>query len=506
MQNFFQTFINRQGQLWTSLLEHMQLSFISIFLAVLIAVPLGIYLSNHQRIANPVIRIVSIIQTIPSLALLGLMIPIVGIGFVPAIIALTAYALLPILSNTYTGLTEIDPSLIEAADAMGMDRWRKLRKVQLPIAIPVIMAGIRTATVLIIGTATIAALIGAGGLGSLVLLGIDRADNTLILLGAIPAALLAIAFDIGLRYLQNFSFKRVIQTVSAAVILILGIILVPPLLFPQPDLVVAGKMGAEPEILMNMYKLLIEDETNLDVAVEPNFGTTQFVFNGLQTREVDIYPEFSGTILGTFFDDVPPQGAEAEQVFTEAQQRLDEEYDMAYLEPHGFNNTYTLAAEPNFAQEHNLETISDLAPVVDEVYAGFTLEFADRQDGYQGIQDVYGINLPNLETFDPQLRYTALEQGDVNLVDAYSTDADIVEYNLQVLEDDQNLFPPYHGAPLMRNETLEEYPELEGILNQLSGTINDEEMRNMNYAVDYENQSAENVARNFLVEEGLLDE
>lgn len=192
MQNLFQTFLNRQGQLWTSLLEHMQLSFISIFLAVLIAVPLGIYLMNHKRIADPVIRVVSIIQTIPSLALLGLMIPIVGTGFVPAIIALTAYALLPILSNTYTGLTEIDPSLIEAADAMGMDRWRKLRKVQLPIAIPVIMAGIRTATVLIIGTATIAALIGAGGLGSLVLLGIDRADNNLILLGAIPAAILAI--------------------------------------------------------------------------------------------------------------------------------------------------------------------------------------------------------------------------------------------------------------------------------------------------------------------------
>jgi len=506
MQELFQTFVNRQGQLWQSLLEHMQLSFISLFLAVLIAVPLGIFLMNHRKVAEPIIRVVSIIQTIPSLAVLGLLIPIVGIGFTPAVIALTAYALLPILSNTYTGLTEIDPSLIEAADAMGMDRWRKLRKVQLPISLPVIMAGIRTATVLIIGTATIAALIGAGGLGSLILLGIDRADNMLVLLGAIPAALLAIAFDIALRYLQNFSFKRVLKTVIASFIVILGIISVPPIFFPQPDLVVAGKMGAEPQILMNMYKLLIEDETDLDVAVEPNFGKTQFVFNALQTGEIDIYPEFSGTVLSTFFNDTPPQGAEAEQVFTEAQQRLNDEYDMTYLQPHGFNNTYTLAAEPNFAEEHNLETISDLAPIVDQVYAGFTLEFTDRQDGYQGIQDVYGINFPNLETFDPQLRYTALEQGDVNLVDAYSTDADIVEYNLQVLEDDQNLFPPYHGAPLMRNETLEEHPELEGILNQLAGTINDEEMRNMNYAVDYEDQAAENVARDFLVEEGLLEE
>jgi len=506
MQAFLETLQMRSGDLWTSLIEHMQLSFISLLLAVIIAVPLGIFLMDRKKIAEPIIQITAIFQTIPSLALLGLLIPIVGIGPIPAILALTVYALLPILRNTYTGLTDIDPSLIEAANAMGMDWWRKLHKVQIPLAMPVIMAGIRNATVLIIGTATVAALIGSGGLGSLILLGIDRADNTLVLLGAIPAAILAIVFDLLLKYLQSASFKRVVQVISGGLIVIFGIIFLPPLLFPEPDLVVSGKLGAEPEILSNMYKQLIEEDTDLDVEVEPNFGKTQFVFNALQTGEVDIVTEYTGTVLATFFDEIPEPGAEAEEVFTRAQENLQEQYDMTLFQPLGFNNTYTLAAHPDFAEEHNLETISDLAPVAEDVNAGFTLEFTDRQDGYRGIQDLYGITFPNLTTMDPQLRYTAMEQGDVNLVDAYSTDSEIVEHDLTVLEDDQNLFPPYHGAPLTRNEVLEEHPEIEGILGQLEGIISDSEMREMNYDVDYNDRAAEDVARDFLVEEGLLEE
>lgn len=179
MSKLIDTFQVRQDALWAALVQHIELSFVSLFIAVFIAVPLGIYLTNHKRAAEPIIQVTAILQTIPSLALLGLLIPLVGIGTFPAIIALVIYALLPILRNTYTGIKEIDPVLIEAAQAMGMNRWKQLYKVQLPLAMPVIMAGIRTAMVLIIGTATLAALIGAGGLGDLILLGIDRNDNIL---------------------------------------------------------------------------------------------------------------------------------------------------------------------------------------------------------------------------------------------------------------------------------------------------------------------------------------
>src|SRR5690625_1704138 len=211
MNDFITIFQNRKELLWSAIIEHIQLSFISLLIAVLIAVPLAIFLTNHKRIAGPLIQITAVFQTIPSLALLGLMIPIVGIGKVPAVIALFIYALLPILRNTYTGLTEIDPSLVEAADAMGMSRFRKLIKVEIPIAMPVIMAGIRNAMVLIIGTATIASLIGAGGLGSLILLGIDRGNNYLILLGAIPAAILAVGFDYLLSFFERTSFKKTLN-------------------------------------------------------------------------------------------------------------------------------------------------------------------------------------------------------------------------------------------------------------------------------------------------------
>lgn len=506
LSNLAQTFDMRSGQLWSSLLEHIQLSFISLALAVLIAVPLAIFLMDKKKIAEPIIQITGIFQTIPSLALLGLLIPILGIGFVPAVVALTIYALLPILRNTYTGLTGIDPSLIEAADALGMNRRRKLWKVQMPLAMPVIMAGIRTAMVLIIGTATVAALIGAGGLGSLILLGIDRGDNYLIILGAVPAALLSILFDYILRYMENTTWSKALKGAAAGFVIIIGFIFIPQLISGGDQIVISGKLGAEPEILMNMYKELLEEDTDLEVSVEPNFGKTQFVFNALESHDLDIVTEYTGTVLGTFFDHIPDSDATSEEVFTEAQDRLKEEYDMDLLPPLGFNNTYALAVDPDFAEEHNLEKISDLQGLESEAKVGFTLEFADREDGYRGIQEVYGITFDELTTMDPQLRYTAMEQGDVNIVDAYSTDSDIQQYDLVILEDDKNLFPPYHAAPLLRDDLLDEHPEIGDILSQLEGLISDEAMGQMNYEVEVNNRSANDVAREFLIAQGLIEE
>ena len=506
MTNLFETLEQRSGDLWVALIEHMQLSFIALIIAVMIAVPLGIFLMDRKKIAEPIIQVTAIFQTIPSLAVLGLLIPLVGIGFVPAIIALFIYALLPILRNTYTGLTGVDPSLNEAADAMGMDWYRKLTRVQLPLALPVIMAGIRTATVLIIGTATVAALIGAGGLGSLILLGIDRGNNTLILLGAVPSALLAIIFDRLLRYLQYTSLRKTAIILGSALV-IMGTLLIAPLFLQDDDeLVIAGKMGAEPEILMNIYKLLIEDQTDLSAEVEPNFGATTFIFNALRSGEIDIYTEFTGTVLANFFEKIPEPGTSREAVYEEARDRLQETYDMTLMEPMDFNNTYALATTAEFAEENDLETISDLAPVAGEVTAGFTLEFNDREDGYPGIQNMYGFSFGEVITMEPQLRYTATEQGDVNVIDAYSTDSQIEVFDLVVLEDDQGLFPPYQGAPLMMTELIEEYPEIEEALSVLAGRITDDQMRTMNYRVDEEDVPAEDVAREFLIEEGLLEE
>lgn len=502
--NVVDVFQERKAQLLAALLEHIQISFIALFFAVLIAIPLGIYLTNKKKIAESIIGISAVLQTIPSLALLGLLIPLFGIGKVPAIIALVVYALLPILRNTYTGINEVDPSLKEAALAMGMNRSKRLVKVELPLAMPVMMAGIRTAMVLIVGTATLAALIGAGGLGDIILLGIDRNNTALILIGAIPAAILALIFDVALKKLESLSFKKTITTLSLISLAALVMIFFPLLSNKQQDeIVIAGKLGAEPEILINMYKLLIEQETDLTVTLKPGLGKTSFVFNALKSGSIDIYPEFTGTAISEFLKEEAINNNQ-EDVYLQAKEGMQEQFDMVMLSPMNYNNTYALAVSEELAESYQLQKISDLKPIEQKVKAGFTLEFNDREDGYVGIQKRYGIAFTTLATMEPKLRYQAIQSGDINLLDAYSTDSEIRQYKLRVLEDDQALFPPYQGAPLLRKETLIDYPEIGEALNQLADHITDDEMREMNYQVNVEGKLAAEVAKEYLVKIGLL--
>ncbi|MBD1373499.1 ABC transporter permease [Hazenella sp. IB182357] len=202
IQAFLDVLIERWDAILTGTLEHLYLSFVSVAIATCIAVPLGIILTRKQRIAEPIIGITGLFQTIPSLALLAFMLPIFGIGVTPAIIALTIYSLLPILRNTYTGILGVDRSAVEAGKGMGMTNFQILYIVELPLSLPIIMAGIRTATVLTIGVASLAAFIGAGGLGELMFRGLQMMRNDLVLAGAIPAALLAIFFDLILRWVE----------------------------------------------------------------------------------------------------------------------------------------------------------------------------------------------------------------------------------------------------------------------------------------------------------------
>ncbi len=486
------------------MLEHIQISFIALFFAVLIAIPLGIYLTKKKQIAEVIIGITAVLQTIPSLALLGLLIPLFGIGKIPAVIALVIYALLPILRNTYTGIKEVDPSLIEAAEALGMNGSKRLVKVELPLAMPVIMAGIRTAMVLIVGTATLAALIGAGGLGDIILLGIDRNNTQLIILGAIPAAILALVFDFLLKKLENLSYKKSIITLIIIVLFALFSIVSPLIMSnQQKEIVIAGKLGSEPEILINMYKLLIENDTDIKVELEPGLGKTSFVFNALKSGSIDIYPEFTGTAISEFLKETA-KSTDSVEVYQQAKEGLTAKFDMVLLKPMHYNNTYALAVPNQLAKQYHLKTISDLKQVQNKMKAGFTLEFSDREDGYKGIQKLYDIHFSNLVTMEPKLRYGAIQSGDINLVDAYSTDSELKQYKLSVLEDDQHLFPPYQGAPMLRKETVEKYPEIADALNKLAGKITDDEMREMNYQVNVEGVSPKTVAANYLLSEKLI--
>ena len=207
-QTLFDFMWQQSNKLLTQTLQHIGLTFISLFFAVLIGLPLGILIARKIKLSGPVLGIAGILQTIPSIALLGFMIPLLGIGPKPAIVALLLYALLPIIRNTYTGITGVDSSVKEAAIAMGMSKKQVLLKVELPLAMPVILAGIRTATVINVGVATLASYIAAGGLGEFIFGGISLNNTNMILAGAIPAALLAISFDFLLSRLQNLNLKK----------------------------------------------------------------------------------------------------------------------------------------------------------------------------------------------------------------------------------------------------------------------------------------------------------
>lgn len=508
MNTFLQTLLERKTELLDATLEHLLISLAALMCAVAIAVPLAVWFSGRRKQAETVLQFTGILQTIPSLAMLGLLIPFVGIGTPPALIALTLYALLPIFQNTYLGFSEIPPSIKEAATAFGLSRWQKLVRVELPLALPAMISGIRTAAVLIVGTATLAALVGAGGLGNIILLGIDRNNMTLTFIGAAASALLAVGVSGLVYWLQRKKAGRALG---------LGVLLVALLLGAQwwnhqgsgRQVVIAGKLGSEPDILINMYKFLIEAENpDVQVVLKPNFGKTSFLFNALNSGEIDIYPEFTGTVLESLVK--RPAGQQGrilnpQETYLLAKDLLAEQYQMAFLAPMKYQNTYALAVPQAYAQQHRLAAISDLAKVKDKIRAGFTLEFIDRQDGYKGLSETHHIPLKHVSSIEPALRYTALSDGRVDLVDAYSTDAEIRRYRLQLLKDDLQLFPHYQGAPLMKAEFAEQHPQVVQALNRLAGKISEEEMSEMNDRVKNNGEAPAKVAAEYLTARQLLN-
>ncbi|MDI5988333.1 ABC transporter permease/substrate-binding protein [Streptococcus equi] len=506
MPSLLMTFWDRFVDWIRALGEHLQISLLSLLVALLIGIPLAALLSKSKRWSNIILQLTGVFQTIPSLALLGLFIPLMGIGTAPAVTALVIYAIFPILQNTITGLNAIDPSLVEAGTAFGMTKWERLKIFEIPIAMPVIMSGVRTSAVMIIGTATLASLIGAGGLGTFILLGIDRNNAQLIVIGAVSSALLAIVFNSLLRYLEKASLRRIAISFSATLLLLLisyTPMFVKRFVNQSNTLVIAGKLGVEPDILINIYKELIEDQSKLKVELKPNFGKTSFLYEALKSGDIDIYPEFTGTITSSLLKKKPKLSNDPNQVYLAAKEGIAEQDQLILLKPFAYQNTYAVAMPEKIADEFNIKSISDVKKYEKQLKAGFTLEFKDREDGYKGIQDKYGLHL-SVATMEPALRYQAIQSGNIQLTDAYSTDAEIVKYQLRVLKDDKQLFPPYQGAPLMKASLLRKHPHLKTILNQLSGKITEEEMQAMNYEVSVKGRAASLVAHDYLVKAGLI--
>lgn len=518
---------DRLPELWLRTGEHLVLSGCSTLVAILIGLPLGIVLLRRPWLRNPAMGAIGILQTIPSLAMLVFLLALLQkIGVLPALIALILYALLPIVRNTLTGLDEVSPQVVEAARGLGMTEIQELRMVRLPLAVPVIVAGIRTAAVVGVGIATLSAFIGAGGLGQFINRGLALSNTRLILLGAIPAALLALivdfsigAFEWGLRpqrKREKGTAKALARpfALSMPVLLILfglltyytgssaGIGPLKPSGQKPTRIRIASKNFTEQLILGELMAQLIESKTDLIAERHFNLGGTMICHGALVNGEIDLYAEYTGTALTAILKHpVISDPGKALQHVTEAYRRR---FGAQWLKPFGFNNTYAMTVRAADAEQHGWKSVSDLAGVAKKLGAGFTAEFAARPDGYPGLRQVYGFNFGEVRDLDPSLMYEAARNGEVDVICAFATDGRIAAFHLKPLKDDKQFFPPYHAAPVIREQVAHSHPELITVLSALAGLLDDTTMQRLNFEVDGKKQSPAHVAEAFLRGQGLL--
>lgn len=512
MNQFLQTLIQQKGQLAEAILQHLSMSLLALLIAVIIAVPLAILVAHRKRTAGLLLQITGVFQTIPSLAILGLLIPFVGIGVVPTLVALIVYALLPIFQNTYVGLAEIDPALLEAADAFGLKRHQRLLRVELPLALPIIISGVRTALVFIIGTATLGGLIGAGGLGTFIMSGLTNYNYNLVLIGALGSALLAIVFSALLGYLSKRRPRGALAILVALAVVIGGANLVQTGVAnsaakTKTTVTISGKLGTEPNVLDNIYADLIKEYApNVNVKLKENLGNTTFLFSALKSGKVDIYPEFTGTVLEALVKNPASsnQNLSAQAIYNQGKKLLAHQFNLTYSKPSEFQDTYAVAVKKDFAKKYNLKTIDDLAKVESFAKVAFDAEFMNRSDGFAGLKSTYGLDFAHVSTVDNSLAYPAINSGKADVIDVYSTDSGIERYGLTVLSDSQHLFPKYQAAPLMKTSFAKKNPEIVTILNKLSGKLTDQQMRTMNYQVDVKHKTPAAVAKAFLKSEHLI--
>lgn len=266
---------------------------------------------------------------------------------------------------------------------------------------------------------------------------------------------------------------------------------------------VGSKDFSENIVLGEIISQLIENKTDLSVNRKLNMGGTFVCFEAIKNGNIDIYPEYTGTGLTAQLGmDVIADADETYQVVSEEFQN---QFAITWLEPFGFNNTYTIAITNDVYEEYGIETYSDLAKYSENLVFGAEHEFFDRQDGFNGLVDLYDMNFKGEpQKMNVSLNYQAIGSGDIDVTDAFATDAQIMQYNLATPIDDKGFFPPYYAAPIVRTETLEKHPELANILTSLAGLIDDEIMTELNYKIDVEGQDIAAVAKDFLVSNNLL--
>ncbi len=482
--------------------EHVVLVLVSTAIAAAIGIPLGILAARRAAIAKPIVALANLAQTIPSLALFGFLIPLPllgGIGTRTALVALTLYAILPVLRGTITGITSVPASVIECAVAMGLTPRQILAQVEWPLALPSIVSGLRVAVVIGVGTATIASAIGAGGLGDYIFRGLAMVDSTVILAGAVPAAVLALGCDAALALAGRLADpRRRSPRIAAGLALVLAVSAGAAVWASgsgaSRDVIVGSKNFTEQIVLGELIAQVIERQ-GLKVERRFNLGGTSIAHEALLSGGIDAYVEYSGTSLTAIFK-LPPSH-DPDEVFTLVRHRY-ASLGVTAMPRLGYNNTFAMLVRSADAERLGLRTIGDLNKFAG-ARAGFGYEFLERPDGFKGLSAAYGLRLAGQpRIMDLNLIYRAVASNDIDVTAGDATSGQIASLKLVVLEDDRRYFPAYEAVPLVRADLLLRHPQVGEALHRLSGAISDADMRRMNYAVDGEKQEPFQVARAFL--------
>ncbi|MFK7863174.1 MAG: ABC transporter permease/substrate-binding protein [Pseudohongiellaceae bacterium] len=470
---------------------HLALTLAALFLGILVSIPLGVVAAQSKRAKQPLLTVISIIQTVPSVAILALVVAMLGgeIGFLPAIIALTLYSMLPIVRNTVTGLETVAAEVVEAAQGLGMSSTQILTKIRIPLAMPVIIAGIRTAAVWTVGLATLSTLVGATSFGNYIFSGLQTRNLVAVTVGSFSAATLAISLDwfiAGIQWLfENRArgipaprYKLVRNSVAVAGVAAISLSLIALWPKPKADFIIGGKGFTEQYIVAGLIAAELE---KAGFTVEQRLGMgTQVVYEAAVHSRIDAYVEYTGTVWANVMGETDNPGRE--EVLEQVSRYIEETDQLTNIGAIGFKNLYGFAMTKTRAAELGVTSINDLVPIAGQLVAGGDLEFFGRPE-WTTVRDKYAMDFGEKLTFDTTLMYSAVSNGQVDVISAYSTDGRVAAYDLLMLDDPRNALLPY-DCFIITSPEANQKPGLVAILNSLVGKISDQAMQEANKIVD----------------------
>ncbi|MGN3974909.1 ABC transporter permease/substrate-binding protein [Tsuneonella sp. SYSU-LHT278] len=473
--------------------QHVLLAASALALGIAAALPLAVWASRSRAVARTALGLASLVQTIPALALLALFFPVLlslravfgeslpTLGFLPALLALALYALLPILRNAVTARTEMEPGVLDAADAVGMTGWQKLWLVEAPLAAPFVMAGIRTAAVWTIGAATLSTTVGQPGLGDPIFAGLQTQNWSLVLAGCIAAAALALATDALLALVESgLRTRRPGRAWIGVALIAIGLAAA---LWQgrgragEETIVIGAKTFSEQYVLARLIGDRLE-ESGFRVAYRDGLGSA-VVQSALEGGAIDVAVDYTGTLWANQLkrdDRVPPDEMLA------ILSRWEAERGVALLGRLGFENAYAFAMRSDRASALGVTSLDDLAAVAPRLVVGGDPEFFERPE-WRAVESAYGLRFARRRTFSPTFMYDALASGEADVISAYTSDGRIAADGLAVLADPRRALPNYDAVVLVRSAHARDQRLLSAI-RPLIGAIDVEDMREANFMVD----------------------